>query len=139
MALGNCIRCGSLFSRFNKLVCPECIRQEEADFLKAVQWLRENARQDINALSESTGISRGDILRWIREKRLVLSKTETAIRCKKCNAPIEFGTFCDRCKLGLSQDISENLKEIEEEKRRANRLRHGMHYTPADRENRSSS
>lgn len=138
MALSNCIRCGTVFSRVSKLVCPACIQKEETDFLKAVECLRDNPRQSIQKLSDNTGIDRSDILKWIREKRLVLTKTpEVMIGCKKCGVPIEFGTFCDKCKLGLSQEVSENLKEIEEQKRRAEKLRHGMHYSPADREGRS--
>ncbi len=138
MPLTNCIRCGSVFSRVNKLICPECIRKEETDFEKAVEWLRDNPKQTIQALSEATGIEKRDILRWIREKRIVMTDSAGSVTCRKCGAPISGGNFCDRCKLGLAQEVSDNLKAIEEEKR----LRHpmeekekkkGFHYRPLER------
>jgi predicted amidophosphoribosyltransferase len=136
MPLTNCTRCGSVFSRINKLICPECIRKEEADFEKAVEWLRDNPKHNVQALSEATGIEKRDILRWIREKRIVMMDSSGSVTCRKCGVPISAGNFCDHCKLGLTQEVSENLKAIDEEKK----LRHptgekekGFHYRPLER------
>lgn len=139
MPLTNCTKCGAVFSRINKPICPECIRKEEADFEKAVEWLRDNPKRTVQSLSEATGIEKRDILRWIREKRIVMMDSSGSVTCKKCGAPISAGNFCDHCKLGLTQEVNEHLKAIEQENRLRQPLegkekRKGFHYFPPERE-----
>ncbi|RJP71230.1 MAG: hypothetical protein C4532_07915 [Candidatus Abyssobacteria bacterium SURF_17] len=134
MPLTNCVRCGLLFSRTNRPVCPECIRKEEENFERAVEWLRNNPRQTIQAMSEATGIEKGDILKWVREKRIVLADASDLLRCKKCGSPIAGGSFCDHCKLGLTQAVSETLKEMSHEQGlQPLTEKRGMHYRPFER------
>jgi len=134
MPLSNCIRCGSVFSRTSKPICPPCIRKEEADFEKAVEWLRDNPNMTVNALSEGTGIHKSDILRWIRQKRIIMADASQLMNCKKCGEPISTGTFCDHCKLELVQDVNEGLKTIRKEQSSDPiSKRKGMHYGPEER------
>ena len=134
MPLSNCTRCGSVFSRTRNAICPECIRKEEADFEKAVEWLRENPDLNVRAMSEGTGIDESHILRWIRQKRIRMAEASELVKCKKCGAPISNGTFCDHCKLQLVQDVNEGIKAARKEKRpEAPPERKGMHYGPEER------
>jgi flagellar operon protein (TIGR03826 family) len=131
MPISNCTRCGSIFSRVNKPICPKCLEKEEKDFEKAVEWLRENPGCGIQELSEATGVERQDILRWIRENRIVMTNTSELVKCKKCGAPISSGNFCDQCKSELSNEVTENLKPTGSEKSDQQPGR-GMHYLPSD-------
>lgn len=132
MPIANCVKCGSLFSRANKPICPECVRKEEADFERAVNWLRENPGRSIHTLSEETGIELRDIFQWVREKRIELTAKSAYIACKKCGQRIPAGNFCDHCKLGLAQEVADNLEEMNRDKKRR-REEEGMHYYPPER------
>jgi len=134
MPLSNCTRCGSVFSRTSSPICPACIRKEEADFEKAVEWLRDNPNLNVRALSEGAGIDESYILRWIRQKRIRMAEASELVKCKKCGAPISTGTFCDHCKLGLVQEVNEGIKAVQKQKP-AEPLpeRKGMHYRPEER------
>ena len=134
MPLSNCTRCGSVFSRDKNPICSECIKKEEAEFEKTVEWLRENPNLTIRALSEEAGVDERHILRWIRQKRMRMAEASELVKCKKCGEPISSGTFCDRCKLGLVQDVNEGIKAMLNEKRsEVSPERKGMHYGPEER------
>jgi flagellar operon protein (TIGR03826 family) len=132
MPISNCTRCGSIFSRTNKPICPKCLQKEEEDFEKAVEWLRENPGQNIQALSDATGIERQDILRWIRENRIVMAEASGLVGCKKCGAPISAGNFCDHCKQELSEEVGQSPQTPGMPKSNQH-SKGGMHYVPPER------
>jgi ribosomal protein L32 len=136
MPLSNCAKCGSVFSRAGKPVCPKCVRKEEADFERAVQWLQEHPGRGIRELSVATGIDERDILKWARENRLALRDMSEFVKCKKCGEPVSVGIFCDRCKIDFSKTVSEELKAMKEGTVAAERSLSpdkGMHYHPEER------
>ena len=138
MPLRNCKKCGAVFSQINTSFCPKCIKREEEEYLLAKQWLLNNPGHNIASLSKNTGIDRRDILKWIREERLVMTDAREFVKCKKCGKPIPTGNFCDRCKLDLSLDVKDGIKTIEEEKKAMPPETKGMHYyPPLEREKRS--
>jgi predicted amidophosphoribosyltransferase len=134
MALGNCKRCGSLYSRVNESVCPKCIREEEEQLERVNQWLRAHPGQNVSALSEATGIDKTQILQWARQKWITLSEKIDGMECKRCGDPVAAGTLCSRCKLSLAHDVDRELKGMPEH---AEKERRGMHYHRKDREKRT--
>jgi flagellar operon protein (TIGR03826 family) len=137
MPLSNCKRCGSVFARTNKSICPKCFEKEEEDFKRAVDWLRENPGRTIQKLSDETGIKQSLVLQWIREKRITIGQASGLLCCNKCGVPIQSGNYCDHCKLGLSQAVQDGLKTIQEEQLSASqKAARGMHYRPEERINR---
>lgn len=129
MALSNCTKCGALFSRTNKPVCPKCIQEEEDKYKIAVDWVRENPGRGINALSAETGIKKPLILKWVRENRMILTDGADLLECKKCGKPISGGTFCDQCKMDVTQDLSDGVEAIQDEiKEEPRQVGNGMHY-----------
>ncbi len=134
MPLGNCVKCGTLFSRTNNPMCPQCTQKEEAAFQQAVRWLRENPGQNVAAMSKATGIEEADILRWIRQKRLSMREVLASVKCNSCGRPIQSGTLCDRCKLRMSYEVNEELKTLKQQAEAQNlALKKGMHYKPEER------
>ena len=140
MPLRNCKRCGAVFSQINASFCPKCIQKEEKEYILAKQWLLNNPGHTIESLSKNTGIDKKDILKWIREERLEMTAAGEFVKCKKCGKPIRTGNFCDRCKLGLSRDVKNGIKAIQEEKKAMPEEVKGMYYyPPLEREKRSKS
>ncbi len=136
MALSNCKRCGAIFSRVQRPLCTSCIREEEASLEQANDWLRKYPGQTINALSDDTGIGRGQILVWIRQKRITLTgEVAIILYCKRCDEVIFSGTLCNRCKLSITHDVSQQLTAIKESSSVEEEYK-GMHYRPEDRESR---
>jgi predicted amidophosphoribosyltransferase len=91
-------------------------------------------------MSKITGIARRDILKWIRDERLVMTDASEFVKCKRCGKPIPTGNFCDHCKLGLSQDVKSEIKEIQAQKKSSLSEKKGMYYyPPLEREKRSKS
>jgi len=133
MALSNCVRCGSLFSKMSRPICPGCVRKEDAQLEEANQWLRDNPGKTISALSDSTGISRHQILKWVRQKRVLLADKSEVMPCKRCGDIIWSGIFCDRCKLDLAHSVGEGIRVIREGMSQEE-VRKGMHYRPGERE-----
>jgi hypothetical protein len=58
------------------------------------------------------------------------------VDCKRCGRPIPGGNFCDRCKLELSIEVNEEIKELKsldsEAKSRPGVKYEGMHYRPEE-------
>lgn len=128
MPISNCEKCGAVFAQVDSPICPECSRKEEAEFQKAVEWLRDNPGKTIGALSEGTGISSSDILRWTREQRLLFSGNGQNVLCKRCGKPIASGNLCDDCKSTLSDELSGNAKGTGFDKSGSGKAG-GMHYS----------
>ena len=133
MALSNCTKCGALFSRTDKAVCPKCIQEEEDKFQVAVNWVRDNPGRGINALSAETGIRKRLILKWVRENRMILNDGVDLLECKKCGKPISGGTFCKQCKMDVMQGLSDGVEAIQEEMTsESNPMEKGMHYRQSE-------
>jgi predicted amidophosphoribosyltransferase len=134
MPLGNCTKCGVVFLRTNNSLCPKCVKKEEADFQKAVLWLRENPDQNIKNLSKATEIEEGEILRWIRQERLTMKGASSSVKCHSCGNPIETGTLCSRCKLRIAEEVDAGIKKLKNQGETPNLGRQrGMHYSPEER------
>ena len=97
----------------------------------AYEWLRENPGQTIESLSKETGVDKRDILRWVREKRLVLAEASEAVRCRKCGKPVRSGNFCNSCEKALSRQVTDGIKAASWQKEaEPSSGWKGMHYNP---------
>ncbi|HAI85812.1 MAG TPA: hypothetical protein DCL63_02335 [Firmicutes bacterium] len=107
MPLGNCTRCGKLFNRLSRPVCPDCAREEERHVDSVMAFLRENPSATIEEISQSTGVDIKIVLRLIRDDRLQATSAYTAVRnCKACGAPLTAGHYCGYCLRKFGQALS---------------------------------
>jgi predicted amidophosphoribosyltransferase len=135
MPIANCEKCGAVFLKTLKSICPKCITQEESHFQQAVVWLREHPGETMNSLSKATGIEMRDILRWVREQRLMFSRSAGVPVCRKCGMVIDAGELCETCKSSLSREIGGSPKSAPGE-RQTEKGSGGMHYVPRRRSKR---
>ena len=98
MPLDNCVRCGKLFNRLSRPICPDCAGEEERQANVVMGFLKDNPNATIEETSESTGVDSQVILRLIRDDRLRATAACSLPRnCRACGAPIDTGQYCGQC------------------------------------------
>lgn len=106
MDLANCPRCGRLFSRQFRTICPNCVQKVEAEYDSCVAYLKENKGATINDVSDSTGVSIRQITQFIREGRIsLINAPNLGYPCDSCGVPIREGAVCPNCQAKLKRDL----------------------------------
>ncbi|MDQ6422509.1 flagellar protein [Paenibacillus sp. LHD-117] len=125
MNLDNCPRCGKLFAKNFRDVCPVCIRDIDKEYQLCADYLREFKGAMIGELSDQTGVSIKQITKFVREGRISMTNAPNlAYPCESCGMLIRENHICDNCRARLVKDTnqmrrSEASKSTEEEKRAA--------------------
>jgi len=98
MSIGSCPGCGRVFLDTGRGLCPSCIREEEEQFEKVSEYLRDHPGETVECVSERTGVPREKILKFIREGRLMpKSVSGFELTCRVCGRPIDNGQVCSDC------------------------------------------
>ncbi len=136
--LRNCTKCGKMFSYvgFGPEICDACRREDDASLEKVSAYLQEHPGANLSQVAAGTGIREAQILKWLREERLMLGgnggATTGFLKCEKCGEPISTGRYCMKCKAELSRSLATMREEeasengrtvIREDKPRNNRMR----------------
>lgn len=111
--LANCSRCGSVFVKALRDICQECYQEEEKAFQMVYTFLRDqkNRQATMVDIINATGIEESYITKFIREKRLLLSKfPNLSYPCETCGTSITTGKLCQDCQESMINDL-----KIEEE------------------------
>ncbi len=117
MTMKNCSECGRLFSHPASPICHDCKREDERNFEKVRDFLREYKDTDISVVSERTGVSAKKITRYLRDGRLLSSGlSPLSIQCERCDVPIQSGRYCERCKQDLHKDMETTKRKTSEKK-----------------------
>ncbi len=117
--IDNCPRCGRIFVKGIKDVCPACVKEIDQMYDKCLEYLRDNRGTNIANLSEETGVSIKQITRFIREGRIsLMDAPNMSYPCDVCGILIREGTICDSCRQRLSRDVN----RIKEDQRREQQL-----------------
>jgi predicted amidophosphoribosyltransferase len=98
MNIKQCARCDKLFEYRGNPNCPNCVQELDDIFVKVRNFLYDHPRADADAIHEACGADEEDVLRWLREGRLILSPdSAAALLCQICGEPIRSGRFCESC------------------------------------------
>lgn len=118
MALKNCLRCGKLFVETSRKICPDCIKDEEADFQKIVEFLKQRNEATIDEVHQQTKVSRNLISKFLREGRFISRGFDFRLigNCEKCDAPLLEGKYCDKCANAFIESIKSVNKSSQTEK-----------------------
>lgn len=117
--LANCTRCGKLYAKTLKDVCPDCVKEYEKMYEIVYNFLRkkENRQATIPEIVEATGVEEKIILQFVKEKRLRQSQfPNLAYPCERCGNPISEGKICSNCRGTLQSDL-EKIHEQEKQKK----------------------
>jgi flagellar operon protein (TIGR03826 family) len=128
-SINNCPRCGKLFLKSLRDICPDCYKEIEAQYEQCYKFVRkkENRSCSIMELSESTSVSISQITKFILEGRIqILDYPNLSYACKSCGTSIRTGVMCEDCVRGLNKQLSD-LSEDEERKAKRKAQQQGSH------------
>lgn len=109
MELDNCPRCGKLFAKNFREVCPACIKVIDQEYQTCADYLRKNRGTTINELSDETGITIKQITKFIREGRIsLIDAPNLSYPCEACGTLIRDGNMCLDCKTRLLADVKKS-------------------------------
>lgn len=112
----NCPRCGKVFAKNFKSVCPSCLKEIEAEYGKCAAYLREHRGAAMQELSDATGVSIRQITNFIREGRIsIADNPNMSYPCELCGAPVRDHTICTDCRNKLTRDINRMTSEEKQE------------------------
>ncbi|KKE79678.1 hypothetical protein NSA56_03015 [Oceanobacillus caeni] len=118
--LANCSRCGAIFVKALRDICQDCYHEEEKAFQTVNTFLRDqkNRKATMIDIINATGVQESYITKFIREKRLLLSKfPNLSYPCEICGIGITSGKLCKDCQ----ESIVKDLKREEELERKVER------------------
>lgn len=112
MELSNCPRCGRLFAKAFRDLCPACLKEIEQEYERCVAYLREKRQAAMQELSEETEVSVRQITQFIKEGRIsVYQAPNLTYECELCGSPIREGHMCESCRTRLIRDMNEARQE----------------------------
>lgn len=113
MGIDNCPRCGKLYAKNLRDLCPSCIKDLDQMYELCATYLRENRGATIYEVSDATEVSIAQITRFIREGRIsLMDAPNMGYPCEMCQSVIREGNICESCRARLKKDIGKlNLNE----------------------------
>ncbi len=114
MALRNCARCGKLFTAVSSSMklCIDCEREDQDQFNKVKEYLKEHAAATVIEITKATGVERKQIYEWVKSGRLdIASVVDLGLSCESCGKSIKSGRFCIECAARIESDARKVLSE----------------------------
>lgn len=107
MRVRNCLRCGKLFTDRGHPYCTDCLKENQADFEKVREYLKEHPNASVVEVSQATGVPTQRIFDFVRQGRLVLSINQpgSGVPCERCGKPVATGRLCEECMRELARDF----------------------------------
>lgn len=129
--LANCTKCGKLYAKTVRDICPDCVKEYEKMFEIVYAFLRkrENRQATIPEIVEATGVEESVILKFVKEKRLRPSQfPNLSFPCERCGTPIIEGKLCSKC-VGTLQSELQQHEEMEKKKKAEEAARTRTYFT----------
>lgn len=106
MAIANCKRCGKIYNRVRRDICPACIVEEDQAFALVRAYLHDHRDATMEEVVEATDVSTELIISMIRDGRLILRDNPNLMyACENCGRPTQVGRFCSDCTRDLSSAL----------------------------------
>ncbi|WP_062050220.1 TIGR03826 family flagellar region protein [Bacillus sp. JCM 19034] len=118
----NCPKCGKIFVKAFRPICPNCYREEEAHYEKVSTFLRkkQNRMASVQEVHAKTDVPLELIHQFVREGRIMRSQfPNLGYPCESCGTTIQQGRVCNNCR----DHISSGLEEIERDQQLKEKIR----------------
>lgn len=125
MDVRNCPRCGNIFLFHGFRLCESCrgIEDKEYEIVKA--FLQANPGTTVEIVADKTGVSRQQILYFIRSGRLyeeIKYFSELPLYCERCEKPITQGKLCKECQNELTQSFLKTQAKLREDRKQEEKI-----------------
>ena len=113
MNVRNCRYCRKLFNHvIGPPICPQCREEKEKKFQEVKKYIQDHRVAAINQVAEECDVEINQINQWIREERLQFAEdSPIRVSCEKCGEMIRAGTFCDKCKAAMADNLGSAYKK----------------------------
>lgn len=112
----NCKRCNRIFTYTGKVICPNCLEEEQKDFDKVREYLFGHLNSTTIEVSDATGVEIKVITRFLKEGRLESENLKLAedesLACEKCNRPIGSGRYCENCLKEMQGEFAKASQQL---------------------------
>ncbi|TDX58893.1 flagellar protein [Orenia marismortui] len=117
MGIQKCKRCKKVFAAVQGAkICPNCLREEEDQFVLVKDYLWEHPGATIKELHEATEVEERIIKKFVKEGRfLQINGVDITVECERCGTAIRSGRFCEDCSQKLQNGISK-VKKVSDSK-----------------------
>lgn len=106
MDLRNCIICGQAFPSRRSDICPDCDAQEENEYKKVRDFIKDNPKTAIAVVAEATEVEEDRIREYLRAGRLdTADLSGPVLECTKCGKPIYRGQYCVLCQTEIASGL----------------------------------
>ncbi len=78
MAVANCKRCGQMFHRTNRAICPDCVAEEDEAFQIVRAYLKQHREANMQQLVDETGVDEEFIIDMLHEVVCFWGTTQTS-------------------------------------------------------------
>ncbi len=124
--VANCPRCGRIYAKTLRNLCPDCLREEEELYEIVYRYLRDNPKSTVQQVSENTGVPEERILGFLRQDRIMSSEwSQLTYPCERCGTQINTGRFCESCNQEMQQSLDSAARSIKG--KNADQQRSGYH------------
>ncbi len=130
--LGNCERCGTVFAKTIREICPKCYREEEEAFQKVYKFLtkRKNREATLKEIVAGTGVEEDLIIKFMKQKRLRTSQfPKLAYPCEKCGIDIIEGRLCFNCSSEIKTELARHNEMEKRQKERKRKEHESIYFT----------
>ena len=98
MPIATCKRCGRIFNRVRRDICPACIIEEDGWFMAIKTYLHNQNDASLEEVAEATGVQPEYVADMIRDGRLLVrDHPNLAYPCERCKKPTQSGRYCASC------------------------------------------
>jgi hypothetical protein len=111
-----CVRCEKLFSSPRDVVCSSCMDEEEADFLRIRNVLRDEPGLSTEETAEKAQVSVECVMRMLDQGWIENTAMANPVTCGHCGAPAISTTkrLCAACIIKLDQQYAVAIREMRE-------------------------
>lgn len=116
MNIRNCSNCNKIYQYDGFNLCHECRQENERDFMKVKEYLREKPGANISEVSEETEVPSKKIMEFLREGRLEIEPGgDIVLECEKCKKAITSGRYCNSCQSQLYRELGQVVDSAKSE------------------------
>lgn len=128
MNVANCPRCGKIYMKNVRGLCPDCQRDDDQMYDKVYRYLRENPRSSVQQVAAATEVPEERVLAYLREGRIQSTESmHIDYPCERCGAMISAGRFCEKCSRDVQTSLQALASQIQSSSQASDKDKKGYH------------